>query len=164
MPSETVYPIDWSHPPPYTGQYPLSSTYCTLQCGLGCKSQNLLHWVSHDRATFGMWDQRIACAATQGIIEKELTSRVEQSVLRWFRHVMRMYLARDGCRWMLGDNAQKIGRNGEPWCICRWLSVTWPCLLGSRVPCSFGLPFHCLVAYHLKRGAMSLNGVVGIIC
>ena len=32
--SETVDPIDWSHPPPYTGQYPLSSTYCTLQCGL----------------------------------------------------------------------------------------------------------------------------------
>ena len=34
MASETVDPIDWSHPPPYTGQYPLSSTYCTLQCGL----------------------------------------------------------------------------------------------------------------------------------
>ena len=32
--SETVDPIDWSHPPPNTGQYPLSSTYCTLQCGL----------------------------------------------------------------------------------------------------------------------------------
>ena len=32
--SETVDPIDWSHPPPYTGQYPLSSTYCTVQCGL----------------------------------------------------------------------------------------------------------------------------------
>ena len=29
-----VDPIDWSHPPPYTGQYPLSSTYCTVQCGL----------------------------------------------------------------------------------------------------------------------------------
>ena len=34
MASETVDPIDWSHPPPYTGQYPLSSTYCTVQCGL----------------------------------------------------------------------------------------------------------------------------------
>ena len=34
MASETVDPIDWSHPPPYTGQYPLSSSYCTLQCGL----------------------------------------------------------------------------------------------------------------------------------
>ena len=40
MASETVDPIDWPHPPPYTGQYqgfnyrrpwqyPLSSTYCT---------------------------------------------------------------------------------------------------------------------------------------
>ena len=34
--SETVDPNDWSHSPPYTGQYALSSTYCTLQCGLGC--------------------------------------------------------------------------------------------------------------------------------
>ena len=34
MASETVDPIDWQHPQPYTGQYPLSSTYCTVQCGL----------------------------------------------------------------------------------------------------------------------------------
>ena len=34
MASETVDPIDWSHPPPYTGQYPLSSTYCTVQFGM----------------------------------------------------------------------------------------------------------------------------------
>ena len=34
MASETVDPIDRSHPPPYTGQYPLSSTYCTVQCWL----------------------------------------------------------------------------------------------------------------------------------
>ena len=34
MASETVDPIDWSHPRPYTGQYPLSSTYCRLQSGL----------------------------------------------------------------------------------------------------------------------------------
>ena len=54
-------------PPPYTRQYHMSSTYCTLQCGLGCKSQDLLHWVSRERATFGMPDQRTACAATQGI-------------------------------------------------------------------------------------------------
>ena len=67
MASETVDPIDWLHTPPYTGQYPLCSTYCTLQCGLGCKSQDLLHWVRRDRATFGIPDQRTACAATQGI-------------------------------------------------------------------------------------------------
>ena len=34
MASETVDPIDWSHSPPYTGQYPLSSMYCTVQCWL----------------------------------------------------------------------------------------------------------------------------------
>ena len=54
MTSETVDPIDWLHPPPYTGQYPLSSTYCTLQCWLGCKSQDLLHWVSRERATYSI--------------------------------------------------------------------------------------------------------------
>ena len=32
--SEMVDPIDWLHPPPYTGQYPLSSTYCTVQRAL----------------------------------------------------------------------------------------------------------------------------------
>ena len=31
MASETVDPVHWLHPPPYTGQYSLSSTYCTLQ-------------------------------------------------------------------------------------------------------------------------------------
>ena len=34
MASDTVDPIDWSTPPPYTGQYPLSYTYCTVQCWL----------------------------------------------------------------------------------------------------------------------------------
>ena len=59
-------------PPRYTGQCPLSSTYCTLQCGLGCKSQDLLHWESLDRATFGMTDQYTACAATQNITHVSL--------------------------------------------------------------------------------------------
>ena len=34
MASETVDPIDWSHPIPYTGQFPLSSTFCTVHCWL----------------------------------------------------------------------------------------------------------------------------------
>ena len=35
MASETVDPIDWSHPPPYTGQYPLSSTlHSAMRAGL----------------------------------------------------------------------------------------------------------------------------------
>ena len=33
MASETVDPIDWLHPPPYTGQYPLSSTYAHCNAG-----------------------------------------------------------------------------------------------------------------------------------
>ena len=65
MASETVDPIDWSHPPLYTGQYPLSSTYCTVQCGL--QITRLVALVSRERATFGLPDQRTACAATQCI-------------------------------------------------------------------------------------------------
>ena len=66
---------------PYTGQYPWSSTYCTLQCGLGCKSQDLLHWVSRERATFGMPDQRTACAATQGINKEQRTMKFVIKIL-----------------------------------------------------------------------------------
>ena len=42
MASETVDPIYWSHPPPYTGQYPLSFTYCTVQCRLQITSLSAL--------------------------------------------------------------------------------------------------------------------------
>ena len=65
MASETVDAIDWSHPPSYTGQYPLSSTYCTLQCGLQITR---LAALSQPRTCeFRMPDQRTAGAATQGI-------------------------------------------------------------------------------------------------
>ena len=65
MASATVDPIDWSHPPPYTGQYPLSSTYCTVQCGLQITR---LAALSEPRTcTFGLPGLRTACAATQGI-------------------------------------------------------------------------------------------------
>ena len=66
MASETGDPIDWSYPPPYTGQCPLSSTYCTVQCGLQIKTLAALSEVSRERATFEMPGQRTACAATQG--------------------------------------------------------------------------------------------------
>ena len=65
MASETVDTIDWSHPPPYTGQYPLKLRIA--QGNAGCKLQDLLHSVSRERATFGMPGQYTACAATQGI-------------------------------------------------------------------------------------------------
>ena len=81
-------------------------------------------------------------------IERELASRADQRVLRWFGHVERMdeyRIARkvlmadvsggrvggrprlgwlDGVKVALGnrgmtvDNALKIGKRGEPWCIC----------------------------------------------
>ena len=64
MASETADQIDWSHPPPYTGQYPWGPRIA--QCNADCKSQDLLHSVSRERATFGMPGQRTARAATQG--------------------------------------------------------------------------------------------------
>ena len=64
MVSETVDLIDWSHPPLYTGQYPLSSTYCTEQCGLQITR---LATLSEPRTCdFGMPGRCTACAATQG--------------------------------------------------------------------------------------------------
>ena len=68
MASETVDPIDWSHPPPYTGQYPMSSTYCTLQCGL--QITRLAELSQPRTCDFRMPDQRTAGAATQGIIKE----------------------------------------------------------------------------------------------
>ena len=65
MASETVDPIDWSYPPPYTEQYPLSSTYCTLQCGL--QITRLAALSQQRTCDFRMPDQRTAGAATQGI-------------------------------------------------------------------------------------------------
>ena len=55
-------------PPPYTGQYPLSSSIA--QCNAGYKSQGLLHSVSRERATFGMPGQRTACAVIIPLINK----------------------------------------------------------------------------------------------
>ena len=50
MASEKVDTIDWPHPPPYNRAVPLSSTYCTLQCGLGCKSQDCCtEWAANVR-------------------------------------------------------------------------------------------------------------------
>ena len=68
MASERVDPINWSHPLIYTEQYPWAPRIA--QCNVGCKSQDLLHSVSHERATFVMPGQRtgiIPCAAIQGI-------------------------------------------------------------------------------------------------
>ena len=83
MASETVDPIEWLHPQPYTGQYPLSSSYCTLQCGLGCKSQDLLHWVRCERATFGIPDQTNSLCGHSGykIFDNSFTTNYQ--IVHW---------------------------------------------------------------------------------
>ena len=63
--------------------------------------------------------------------------------------------------WRLRDNALKIGKSGEPWYKCNWMSFTRPFLLGSvffrtALPCSGG--------YHRKRGGMPLHDAVWINC
>ena len=66
MASETVDPIDWSHPThPTQDSTPWAPRIA--QFNAGCKSQDLLHWLRCERATFGTPGQRTACADTQGI-------------------------------------------------------------------------------------------------
>ena len=74
MASETVDPIDWSHPPPYTEQYRLSSTYCTLQCGL--QITRLVALSQPWMCDFRMPDQRTAGAATQGIKNQDIADHL----------------------------------------------------------------------------------------
>ena len=64
MASETIDPIDYSDPSPYTGQHPRAPHIA--QGNVSCKSQDLLHSVRRERATFGMPFQRSACAANHG--------------------------------------------------------------------------------------------------
>ena len=74
MASDTVDPIDWLDPPPYTEEYPLSSTHCTVQCGLQITRLTALTEIrTCDLRTPG---QRTACAATQGI---ELQAIIKRS-------------------------------------------------------------------------------------
>ena len=62
MASETVDPIDWSHPPPSWAVPPERLVHSINRCNLataGIRSCNL--------ATFSMWGNHLAHAATQGI-------------------------------------------------------------------------------------------------
>ena len=82
-------------------------------------------------------NKKVRCRAE---IKRELVSRVEQRVLRWFGMTM--------------EDAQKIGMSGEPWCICNCMCLTPPFLLGpvfyrAALPCSGG--------YHLERSGMLLQ-------
>ena len=52
--------------PPFTGQYPLSST-CMIQASACYKSQDLLQTVGREHATFGMPGQRTSYEGTQDV-------------------------------------------------------------------------------------------------
>ena len=57
--------------------------------------------------------------------------------------------------------ARKIGKSGEPWYTCNWMSFTHSFLLGP-VFFQTTLPWSC--SYHLERGGMPLRDAVGINC
>ena len=119
----------------------------------------------------------------------ELASKADQRVLRWFGHVERMdeyRMARRvlmsvvsggwvwgrprlgwldrvkvalGNRLMTVEAARKIGKSGEPWYICNWMSFTLPFLLG---PVFFRIGPPCSGVYHLEKSGMPLHDGVGI--
>ena len=76
-------------------------------------------------------------------IERELPSRADQRVLRWFGNVKRMDEYRMTRRVL----------------IC--LPITRPCLLG---PVLFRTAVSCSGGYHLERGGIPLHDAVGISC
>ena len=64
MASETVDPIDWSHPPP---SWAVPTELHVLHgVNAAYKSQVLLHQLGLEQAYTGMPDQRTNCAATHG--------------------------------------------------------------------------------------------------
>ena len=67
----------------------------------------------------------------------------------------------DEWRWRLRVSARKIGKSGEPWYICHWMSFTRPFLLG---PVLFRTALPCSGGDHLERGGMPLPCAVGINC
>ena len=94
--SEMVDPIDWSHPPPYTGQYPLSSTYCTVQCGLQITRLTTLTEMRtcdlrNVRPTHCLCGHSGYKWYYLSIVSINfLLSRADRRVLRWFGNVERM--------------------------------------------------------------------------
>ena len=122
-------------------------------------------------------------------IERELASRADQRVLRWFGHVERMDVYRMDRRvvmagvsggrvrgrprlgWMDGvkvvgnrgmtvEAARKIGKSGEPCYICN-KSFTSSFLLA---PVFFRIPLQCSGGFHVERGGMALHDAVWINC
>ena len=65
MASESVDPIDWSHPPPSWSVPP--ELHVLHGDNAAYKSQDMLQQPGLERASTGMPDQRTTSAATQGI-------------------------------------------------------------------------------------------------
>ena len=64
MASDTVDPVDWSHPPPSWAVPPALQVLHGVNAAY--KSQDLLHQLELEQASTGLPDQRTTCAATQG--------------------------------------------------------------------------------------------------
>ena len=125
-------------------------------------------------------------------IERELASRADQRVLRWFGHVERMYEYRMARRVLM---AVEDGYEGDwgwaRWMVWRllWATEEWRWRLHDNAgkieksgepwyicnwmsftrPFLFGTVFFrtalpCSGGYHLERGGMPLHDAVGINC
>ena len=115
MASETVDPIDWSHPPP--------STYCTLQCGLQITRLAALSqpWTCDIRFP----DQRTAGAATQGMCLTE----------NWCYEVGKAWL----CGHLLVTSLLLCIFYHKPWLVFFGVGVScWMSPSASRAPGEFG--------------------------
>ena len=66
-----------------------------------------------------------------------------------------------GNRGMTVDAARKIGKSGEPWYVCNWMSFMWPFLLGTVI---FRTALQCSAGYHMEMGGMPLHDTVGTNC
>ena len=64
-------------------------------------------------------------------------------------------------RWKPLFNARKIGKSGEPWYICNWMSFTLPVLLDLVF---FRTALPCCGGYHLENSWMPLHDAIGINC
>ena len=64
-------------------------------------------------------------------------------------------------RWRLRDGARGTGKRGEPWCMCGWVSLTRPSLLGTVF---FRTALLCSGGCHMESGGILLHDAVGMNC
>ena len=127
-------------------------------------------------------------------VERELASRADQRVLRWFEHVDRIdeyRMARrvlmaeesgvlirmrprlglmDGAKVALGNRGMTVRAADNFRKIGKsgepWYICNWMCFTGPFLlgPVFFRTALPCSGGYHLERGGMPLHNVVGINC